>query len=94
MSLLVSVALAVITIVQLLLLARVVSSWVLVLAGTGGQHLGLRHVDAVLGRMTDPVLRPVRRVVPPLRLGSVALDISVPIVLLGLSLVGGVLSTL
>jgi YggT family protein len=41
--------------------------------------------------LTDPPLRAVRRVVPPLRVGSVALDLSFMVVLAGLLLLSGVL---
>lgn len=94
MSPLIGLALAAITILQLLLLARVVSSWVGVLAGPGGRHPGLQRVDGALARITDPVLAPVRRVLPPLRLGSVALDLAVPVVFVVLSVLGAVLSGL
>ena len=94
MSTLIGLTLAVITVVQLVLLARVVSSWMLVLAGPGGRHPGFRRIDAALARVTDPVLAPVRRVIPPLRLGSAALDLSVPVVLVALSLLGALLSGL
>lgn len=92
MSAILSLAVTVITVVQLMLLARVISSWVLVLAGPAGRHPGLTRVDAVLARVTDPILAPIRRVIPPLRLGSVALDLAVPVALLALSALALVLS--
>jgi YggT family protein len=63
------------------LLAYVVLSWV------------PRPPDAlaplVLGvrRLVDPVVRPIRAVLPPIRLGAVALDLSVLVVLLLLGVV-------
>lgn len=86
MSTVVGLVVAAITVLQLLLLARVVSSWVVVLAGSGGPHPGLLRIDTALARLTDPVLAPVRRIIPPLRLGSVSLDLAIPVVLLALSL--------
>ncbi len=44
-----------------------------------------------LERITDPVLVPVRRLVPPLRVGGAALDLSPLIVLIGLQVVLSVL---
>lgn len=38
-------------------------------------------------RLVDPVVRPLRAVIPPLRLGAVALDLSVLVVFLLLGLV-------
>jgi YggT family protein len=45
----------------------------------------------VLERITDPLLVPIRRIVPPLRVGGLALDLSPLIVLIGLEVVLGVL---
>jgi YggT family protein len=39
-------------------------------------------VQSVLARICEPVLRPVRRVVPPVRVGGVGLDLSVLVVFL------------
>lgn len=94
MSTLIGLAIVAITVFQLLLLTRVVSSWVLVLAGHGGRRPGLQRVDAALARVTDPVLAPIRRVVPPVRLGGLAFDLAIPVVLVALSLLGAVLSGL
>ncbi len=64
-----------------LLLARFVLEWVQLLA----RQWRPRGVIAVLCEgiysATDPPLRAIRRVVPPLRLGQVALDLS-PMILL------------
>lgn len=91
MSAVLGVVAIAITVSQLVLLARVVSSWVLVVAGPPGRHRGVARVDAALARITEPVLAPVRRVVPPLRVGSIRLDLSVPAVLLALSVLALVL---
>jgi YggT family protein len=82
---------ALLLVAQLLLLGRVVVSWVRVLAGPGMSSTGFARVEAALVRVTEPVLAPVRRVVPPLRLGSMALDLSIPIVFLVLSLLGALI---
>jgi YggT family protein len=58
-----------------LLLARVAVDWVAVLAAPGPN---LSKFSAGIRRATDPVLVPLRRVLPPLRLGSVQLDLSIP----------------
>lgn len=41
----------------------------------------LRQVQNFLDRLIGPVLRPIRRLVPPLRLGAGALDLS-PLILI------------
>jgi len=61
------------------LLARVVLDWVGVLAPTAGP--GLTRARAVAHRLTEPVIAPVRRVVPPLRVGGLSIDLAFPIVL-------------
>jgi YggT family protein len=49
------------------------------------------RVRSVLASLTDPVLVPLRRVIPPVRMGPAALDLSPLVVLLGLSLLRGVI---
>lgn len=44
------------------------------------------RLRTLLAAMTDPVLIPLRRVIPPVRMGPAALDLSPLVVLLGLSL--------
>jgi YggT family protein len=53
---------------------------------------GMGRFERVLGRFTDPVLAPVRRVVPPLRVGGGAIDLSPLVVLVGLEIVVSVLA--
>ena len=40
--------------------------------------------------ITDPVLAPLRRALPPLRIGSVAIDLSFIVVLIGLRILYGI----
>ncbi len=54
--------------------------WVLVLAALVSwfpSSSGWDSTRRILGRATDPVLRPLRRVLPRPRLGGVGLDLSV-----------------
>lgn len=60
---------------QVLLVARMVVDWVGVLA-TGpeaGWHRGARRVTHAV---TEPVLAPVRRMLRPVRIGSVGIDVA------------------
>ena len=41
--------------------------------------------------LTDPILRPLRRAIPPVRLGSVALDLSTMIVIFGLIIIQNII---
>lgn len=58
------------TIFLLLLIARAVLSWV-----GGGARAG-GGVSGALYSLTEPVLGPVRRVLPPVRAGTVGLDLA------------------
>lgn len=65
----------------LLVVVRVILEWVRV----PDDH-ALGRVRQVLRRITQPLLAPVRALVPPIRLGSVAVDLSPVIVILALNL--------
>jgi YggT family protein len=64
---------------ELLLIARIVVDLVSVLAKPGYEE-GLGPVRRVVYRLTEPVLAPVRRVVPPVRVGGVSFDLAVTLV--------------
>lgn len=66
---------------ELVLLARVVLDWVGVLAPAG--NAGLGRARGVVRGLTEPVIAPVRRFLPPLRLGSVSIDLAFTAVFLG-----------
>ena len=46
-------------------------------------------IQAALARVCEPVLRPVRRIIPPVRVGGVGLDLSVLVVFLVISVLVG-----
>jgi len=52
----------------------------------------LQRVVTILARLTDPVLVPLRRIIPPLRVGGTAVDLSPFAVFLALTIVLSVLS--
>ena len=47
----------------------------------------VRRLQSVLSAICEPVLRPVRRIIPPVQVGGVGLDLSVLIVFLVISAV-------
>lgn len=53
-------------------------------------------VPFVLGvrRLVDPVVAPVRRVIPPLRLGGIALDLSIIVVFIGVRILIGIVRSI
>jgi YggT family protein len=73
------------TVLQLWLFAvfvRIVLSWF-----PAQSEGALASVTSALGSVTDPVLNPVRAMLPPLRMGGMGLDLSPMVVLLLGSLV-------
>ena len=65
----------------LCLLGRIVLSWFP--PSRGG---ALETIRLVLDRITEPVLGPIRRLLPPVRVGGMGLDLSPLIVFLGLQI--------
>lgn len=66
---------------------RVILSWFPITPGTT-----MASVARVLYRLTEPVLGPVRRILPPMRMGGMGLDLSPIIVLIGLQIVAGAIA--
>jgi len=66
------------------LIARFVIEWVQVLARSWRPRGPVLVVCEGVYTATDPPLRALRRVIPPLRLGAVALDLSPLVLLIGL----------
>jgi YggT family protein len=62
----------------LVLVARIVLDWVGVLAPGGGD--GVVRARRWTHAVTEPVIAPVRRILPPLRLGAVSIDLAFTVV--------------
>jgi YggT family protein len=62
----------------LVLLVRVIMSWVPPTPGTT-----YAQIYSFVWNVTEPVLGPVRRALPPMRVGMMALDLSPLIVIVG-----------
>ena len=61
--------------IYLIMLPLALLSWFRIRPGTT-----LARVQVFLYRATEPVLRPVRRIIPPIRAGGANLDLSVLVV--------------
>ena len=72
----------------IVIFARVILSWFPITPGTP-----LASAARVLYALTEPVLGPIRRVLPPMRLGGMGLDLSPIIVLIGIQIVSRALLT-
>ncbi len=68
----------------LLLIARFVLDWVQMLARQWRPRGAVAVLCEGIYSVTDPPLRAVRGVIPPMRLGSVMLDLSPMILLIGI----------
>lgn len=68
----------------LVVFARIVFEWIPV----SFDH-PLARVRSVLRGLTEPALRPLRALIPPIRMGGVGIDLSPLVLVLGLSLIGG-----
>lgn len=68
----------------LVILARVIFSWVRVTPGTA-----VASIYSLIFNVTEPVLGPLRRAIPPVRLGAGAIDLSPIIVIVGITLICG-----
>jgi YggT family protein len=69
-------------IIILALFARALLSWFPAEPGTG-----LYSVVRALDRVTEPILKPIRRVLPPVRAGGMAIDLSIIVAILVLEIV-------
>ncbi len=64
-----------------IIFARIILSWFPVEPGSG-----LASVYQFLYALTEPVLGPIRRIIPPMGMGGMGLDLSPMIVLLAISI--------
>ena len=68
-----------------IIIAWIVLSYVVNFGRLGWDHPVRRLYDA-LSKVIEPVMRPIRNVIPPLRIGGAALDLSPVILILGIGL--------
>lgn len=74
--------------VVLAIFAWIVLSYVVVFGRIPWGHPVRRIYDALSGAI-DPLLRPIRSVIPPIRMGGAALDLSPMILILGVVIIRG-----
>jgi YggT family protein len=66
---------------MIILVARIIMSWFPISPGSG-----LSGVYGFLYTITEPVLGPIRRIIPPVGMGGMGLDLSPIIVFFGISI--------
>lgn len=73
------------TIFLMLIFARIILSW---FPPSGGV---VDQIREIVHRATDWAMEPLRRILPPVRLGSVALDLSPIVLIIGINILQGML---
>jgi YggT family protein len=76
----------------LLMIIRFVADWVQLLARSWRPHGLVAAGLEIVYSATDPPIRALRRVLPPLRLGSVALDLSFMVIFIAVIVLINVLT--
>ena len=71
----------------IILIVRALLSWFPVSSGSV-----LERVVRLLAAITEPVLRPVRRILPPIRAGGMGIDLSFIVVIIAAEILVGVLN--
>jgi YggT family protein len=70
----------------LVIFARIIMSWFPVAPGGAGAQ-----IFSVLYTVTEPVLGPIRRALPPIRAGAMGFDLSPIIVIIGTRVLAGLI---
>ena len=78
--------------VQVLLIARAILDWSVALAGPSAPGSFRSRLSAGVQAVTEPILAPVRRVLPPLRIGNVGIDLAFIVVFLGIVIIRALIS--
>ena len=70
----------------IVLIVRALVSWFPMTAGSP-----LIPVVRVLDRVTEPVLAPIRRILPPLRAGGMAIDLSIIVAIFAVEIIANLI---
>ena len=76
-SALLDIVCVVLTVYTILLFARVIVSWAYMFGFRPPLSGPVRKLLDLLDDVTDPVLRPLRAMIPPIRAGGVGIDLSI-----------------
>jgi YggT family protein len=93
-SLLFGIVSSILLVFLILLFARFVADWVMVLARSWRPSGLVAAGLEVVYLTTDPPLRAVRKVIPPLNLGSIRLDLGFMVLLIAVVILRSVTSSL
>ena len=85
MSIVFTIAYMAVFLYTLLLFARLVIEWILAYARSFRPRGAVAVLTETVFTLTDPPVKALRRLIPPLRLGAVSLDLSLLVLLLACS---------
>ncbi|GMA40035.1 YggT family protein [Mobilicoccus caccae] len=94
MAPLLAILVTVLNLYLFVLIARLVVDWIQVFARDWRPTGFVLVIVEGIYTLTDPPLKALRKVIPPLRLGGIALDLAFIVLFIGLSLLISVLSRL
>ncbi|HZU78882.1 MAG TPA: YggT family protein [Acidimicrobiales bacterium] len=72
----------------IVLIARALLSWFPLTPGSP-----LVTIVRVLDRLCEPVLAPIRRLLPPVRAGGMAIDLSIIVAILAIEIIGNIVAS-
>jgi YggT family protein len=78
--------------VQFLLVARAVLDWTATLAGPSVPGSFRSKLSGGVFALTEPILAPVRRILPPLRVGGMAIDLAFIVVFVAIIVIRSLIS--
>lgn len=93
MSSIASIISSLLNLYVLILIARLVLEYLAIFARDWRPKGPLLLLSEMVYTLTDPPLKAIRKVVPNLRIGSVSLDLSFIVLLLGIQITRGLLAT-
>ena len=76
---------------QILLIARAILDWTAVLSGPSSRDSFRSRLTSGVYAVTEPILAPVRRALPPLRFGNVGIDLAFIVVFLTIVIIRALL---
>ncbi len=86
-----SFVVSILQLISLGLIVWIVLSYIVVFGRVSFDH-PIRKAYEFLNRLVEPMLAPIRRVVPPVRMGGSSLDLSPLILIVGIQILANVLS--
>jgi YggT family protein len=91
MGLVLGIVSLVLLLAEVLLVARAVLDWSTVLAGPSASGSIRWRLSNGLRAVTEPILAPVRRILPPVRLGTVSIDLAFIVVFIAIVVIRGMI---